>query len=156
MRRARCHPGQAPGAALGEWPVGRSGETDPVSPEGSREVKANVGPASSKVAASRFPSPKEIFRAPLKRRCPDLRMHALTTGVHLARAVPTSGLSPGSAVHAFGLESSGNRWGQGQGVKPNKPKATDYQQPLTTQEARGGSSPTNTTGKLSDSQRKKV
>lgn len=46
--------------------------------------------------------------------------------------------------------------GAGAGVKPNKPKATDYQQLLTTQEAHGESSPTNTMGKLSDSQRKKV
>lgn len=130
-------------------------ETGPVSPEGSGEAKASVGPASSEGAASPFPSPKEIFREEedflLKRRCPDLWAQALTTSVHPARAVPAAGRSPGSAV--WRAQGTG---GAGAGVKPNKPKATDYQQPLTTQEAHGGSSPTNTAGKLSDSQRKKV
>lgn len=96
----------APGAALGEQPAGRSGETDPMLPPGSGEVKA-----SSKGAASRFPSPKR-FLGPLKRRCPDLQTHALATSVQLARARPTSGPSPGSAVCGFSLKSSGNRWGQ--------------------------------------------
>lgn len=101
----------APGAALGERPAGRSGETDPMLPAGSGEVKASVGPASSKGAASRFPSPKR-FLGPLKRRCPDLQTHALATSVHLARAGPMLGPSPGSAVCGFSLKSSGNRWGQ--------------------------------------------
>lgn len=50
----------APGAALGERPAGRSRETDPMLPAGSGEVKASVGPASSKGAASRFPPPRDF------------------------------------------------------------------------------------------------
>lgn len=54
-----------------------------------------------------------------------------------------SGSSPGSVGCGFTRKAQGTG-GTGTGVKPNKPNATDQQQPLTTQEAHGGSSPTNT------------
>lgn len=59
--------------------------------------------------------------------------------------------SPGSAASGFSLESSGHGEGSG-GEKPNKPNATDYQQPLTAQEAPGNLQ--QTVGTRRDSHRK--
>lgn len=116
-------------AALG----GQIWGTDPVSPKGSREVKANVGCTNSKGAASRVPSPREIFRAPLKWRCPDPWMR----GSH--QRPPGMSMSGFSRLCGMRGQSGELRKpaGAGVGVKPNTPKATDYQQPGTTQEALG-------------------
>lgn len=87
-----------------------------------------------------FSSPKLIFRAALEEKVPrsvdacpcHQRPHG--TRQALLRALRCVG-SSGELRELVGT---------GTGVKPNKPNATDQQQPLTTQEAHGGSSPTNT------------
>lgn len=116
----------------------------------SREAKANKGPAQLYPV---LPPPRR-FQAPQKRRCQGLWSHALATSTYLAHAVPTTGIL--QARQCVGpVWRAQDTEGVVLGVKPNKPNATDYQQPLTAQEA-PRKPPTNTVGTRGDSHRKSL
>lgn len=120
--------------------------------EGSGEVKANVGPASSKGILFCFPSHEEIFRASLRRRCPDPRTQAAAPAGTCPRWD-----SSGSVVCGVSLESSGNQCGSRGGCETKQ--AQSYRL-VTTSHYTGGSrgDPLLQTpqGQLPASQRKKA
>lgn len=134
----------APGAA-----VGTAGGTDLSHLGSRREVK----PARDCQLCPISP-PARRFQAPQKRRCQGPWRHALATSTYLARAVPTTGILQ-ARQHVGSVRRAQDAEGAVVGVKPNKPNATDYQQPPTAREA-PRKPPTNTVGTRRDRHRKSL
>lgn len=152
-----CLPfGRSRNSSRGSWgchgraATGTSGETDPKSPG---EQRGGEGQRGTSQLYPVFPPPRR-FQAPQKRRCQGLWKHPLATSTYLAHAVPMTGILQ-AWRHVGSVWRAQDTEGAVLGVKPNKPNATDYQQPLTAQEA-PGKPPTNTMGTRRDSHRKSL
>lgn len=131
------------------WESGRLGRQTQCHLGSGGEVKANTAPASS-ILFSLLPGD---FRAP-QTRCQGPWRHALATSTYLAHVVPMTGILQ-ARQHVGSVWRAQDTEGAVVGVKPNKPNATDYQQPLTAQEA-PRKPPTNTVGTRRDSHRKSL
>lgn len=141
---------RAPGAAMGERPRAHLGRQTRSHLGSSGEVKANVEPASS-ILFSLLPGDFRPHRRGGAKACGSI---PLATSTYLAHAVPMTGILQ-AWRHVGSVWRAQDTEGAVLGVKPNKPNATDYQQPLTAQEA-PGKPPTNTMGTRRDSHRKSL